>query len=126
MSDADTSLLPVRRSKGMRDTQGAFRYKLLERIVIGTSSIPSSVGTHWPGTMTGHRLIEPVFEEAGDDPDLLLHHRVGIFDQVRLKTEIVAGQRDERRRVPSVQVHSDLAGAARKHIARKLDEGVRH
>src|SRR5207249_7490296 len=50
----------------------------------------TAVETQSPGTMTDHRLIEPVYEEAGDDPDLLLHHRVGIFDQVRLKTEIVA------------------------------------
>ena len=86
----------------------------------------TAVETQTPCTVTGHRPIKPGFEEAGDDLDLFLHHRVGIFDEVGLIMEIVTGQRDERRRIPCVQVHPDLAGTARKHIARKLDEGVRH
>ncbi len=40
--------------------------------------------------------------------------------------EIVARQRDERRRIPCVQVHADLAGAARKRVARELDESAGH
>src|SRR6267143_2710605 len=38
--------------------------------------------------------------------------------------KIVAGQRDEWRRVPCVQMHPDLAGAVRKHVARKLDKNI--
>ena len=88
----------------------------------------AAVETPTPGAMTDHLSIEPVFEQAGEDLDLLPHHGLGIFDQVRLKTEIVAGQRSERRRVPGVQVHPDLAGAAGKEIAPKLhkDAGHRH
>ncbi len=41
-------------------------------------------------------------------------------------TQIVVGQRIERRRVPRVQVHADLAGAARDHVARELDENAAH
>src|SRR6266511_1383738 len=79
-----------------------------------------------PGTMADHRPIKPVFEEARERPDLLLHHRLGVFDQVGVKTEVVAGQRLERRRVPRMQMHPDLAGAAGNHIARELDKNVGH
>src|SRR5258707_8434073 len=40
--------------------------------------------------------------------------------------EIVAGQRDERRRIPCVQVHPDLAGAAGEHVAPELDKRLGH
>src|SRR5207249_1666943 len=82
----------------------------------------ATVETQTPGAMTDHRLIKPVFEQAGDDLDLLLHHRVGIFDQVGLKMEIIAGERRQRWRVPCMQVHPDLAGTARYYVARKLDK----
>jgi hypothetical protein len=45
MSAGDTSLLAAWRSNGMRYAQGAIRWRRLERIVIGTSSILPIVGT---------------------------------------------------------------------------------
>ncbi len=46
--------------------------------------------------MTDHCLIKPIFQEAGDDLDLLPDDLVGIFDQVGLIVEIIACQRNER------------------------------
>src|SRR5437660_3692502 len=43
-----------------------------------------------PGTMTGHLLIKPVFEQAGEGLDLLLHHRFRVLNQVGVKPEIMA------------------------------------
>src|SRR5262245_9498961 len=52
----------------------------------------AAIKTPATGAMTCHRTIEAIFQQVSQDFDLLLHHRLRIFDQIGLKEEIVAGQ----------------------------------
>src|SRR4029077_17559938 len=69
-----------------------------------------------------HAPLEALFEQPRHDPDLLLHHLIRILDEGRLVTAVVVGQLNQRRRVPRMQVHADLARIALEEVAAELEE----
>ena len=78
------------------------------------------------GTVAGDRRGEDVLQQLGHEIDLGAQDLGRILDQERLVPAVVGGQRGDRRGVPGMQVHADLALAARQYVPPKLDEGGRN
>src|SRR5579884_2996577 len=60
-----------------------------------------------------------VFECARQHLDLVTHDAQWIFEEIGMMHAIIPGERDDRRRIPRVEVHTDLTHGACEDVATK-------